>query len=166
MSTITLKGNPVQTSGTLPKPGSSAPNFRLVKTDMTEVTLADFKGKRIVLNISPSIDTGVCAASVRKFNEEAHNLKNTVVLYVSRDLPYAHKRFCSAEGLEEVIPVSAFRSPDFGKMYGVTMDSGAMAGLFSRAVVVLDEAGRVIYTEQVPEITQEPDYDRALEALK
>ena len=165
MATITFKGNPVNTIGNLPERGSKCPDFNLVKADLSEVSLKDFIGKQIVLNIFPSIDTGVCAMSVRQFNAKAQSFKNTVVLCISMDLPFAHKRFCGAEGLNDVVTLSAFRSPGFGKNYGVTMINGPMAGLFSRAVIVLDEAGKVIYTEQVPEITQEPDYDKAIFAL-
>ena len=166
MATITLKGSPVNTIGNLPAIGSVAPDFKLVKADLSEVSLKDFLGKQIVLNIFPSIDTGICAMSVRQFNAKAQSFKNTVVLCISMDLPFAHKRFCGAEGLNDVITLSAFRSPGFGKDYGVTLISGPMAGLLSRAVIVLDESGKVIYTEQVPEIAQEPDYAKAMAALE
>jgi len=165
MANITLKGNPVHTFGTLPAKGTLAPDFKLTKTDLSETSIADYKGKRIVLNIFPSIDTSTCASSVRQFNSKAQSMKNTVVLCVSMDLPFAHNRFCGAEGLKEVIPVSVFRSPEFGINYGVTITNGALTGLLSRAVVVIDENNKVIYTEQVPEITQEPDYDKALAVL-
>jgi len=165
MAQITLKGNPINTAGDLPAVGIAAPPFTLVKTDLSETGLADFTGKRIILNISPSVDTSVCAASVRRFNIEAANLPDTVVLYISADLPFAHKRFCETEGIENVIPLSVFRSPEFGKDYGVTMLDGPMRGLPSRALVVIDAEGKVIYTEQVPEITQEPDYEAALKAM-
>ena len=165
MATITFKGNPVHTSGDLPKTGTKAPDFRITKTDLSETSLSDYKGKRIVLNIFPSIDTGVCAASVRQFNAKAQEMKNTAVLCVSMDLPFAHSRFCGAEGLTNVVSASVFRSPGFGKEYGVMMTDGPLAGLLSRAVVVIDENRNVIYTEQVPEIAQEPDYNKALAAL-
>lgn len=165
MATITLKGNPIHTAGDLPEIGSKAPDFLLTKTDLADVSLKDFAGKRIVLNIFPSIDTGVCAASVRKFNAEAGKLENTVVLCASLDLPFAHNRFCSAEGLENVISVSELRKRAFGEDYGVRIIDGPLAGLLSRAVVIIDDKGKVIYTEQVPEIAQEPDYEAALKAL-
>jgi thiol peroxidase len=165
MAIITLKGNPIHTCGELPKVGSKAPDFVLTKTDLTDVSLKDFAGKRIVLNIFLSIDTSVCATSVRKFNAEAGNLKNTVVLCVSLDLPFAHGRFCGAEGLNNVIAVSELRNRAFGEAYGVRIIDGSHAGLLSRAVVIIDENGKVIYTEQVPEIAQEPNYAAALKAL-
>ncbi len=165
MAQIMFKGNPIHTSGELPAQGSAAPDFTLVKQDLSETVLSDYKGKRLVLNIFPSIDTGVCAISVRKFNEKAAALKNTVVLCVSLDLPFAQSRFCGAEGIKNVVTASAFRSA-FGDHYGVTIADGPLAGLLSRAVVVINETGKVIYTEQVPEIAQEPNYDSALAALK
>jgi thioredoxin-dependent peroxiredoxin len=165
MAQVTFKGSPVQTAGELPTIGNAAPDFKLVKRDLSETALADYKGKKLVLNIFPSIDTGVCAASVRVFNSQATKLENTAVLCVSVDLPFAHDRFCGAEGIQNAETASAFRS-DFGTDYGVTVADGPLAGLFSRAVVVIDEAGKVIYTEQVPEIAQEPDYDAALATLE
>lgn len=165
MATITLKGNPWNTLGELPKTGTKAPNFKLTKNDLANVTLEDFKGKKVVLNIFPSIDTPVCATSVKKFNERAGTLKNTVVLCVSQDLPFAHKRFCSAEGIEKVITVSAFRDPHFGKNYGVAITDGPLAGLFARAIAVIDETGKIAYTELVPEIAQEPNYEACLKQL-
>ncbi|KPJ99749.1 MAG: thiol peroxidase [Desulfobacterales bacterium SG8_35] len=165
MAKITLQGNPVQTIGNLPAVGMEAPSFTLVKTDLSEAGLKDFAGKNIILNIFPSLDTSVCAASVRRFNKEASASPDTVVLCISADLPFAHKRFCEAEGLNEVIPLSVFRSPEFGRSYGVTFKNGPLAGLLSRAVVIIDKSGTVAYAEQVPEITQEPDYDAALLAL-
>ena len=165
MASITLKGNPVNTAGELPAVGSSAPAFSGVKTDLSECTLTDLSGQKVVLNVFPSIDTGVCAASTRHFNEAAGSLENTVVVCVSIDLPFALGRFCGAEGLENVVPVSVFRNPEFGSGYGVTITDGPLAGLLSRAVIVIDETGQVVYTEQVPEITQEPNYEAALEAL-
>ena len=166
MATITFKGNPTETSGALPDIQTKAPAFTLAKTDLSDVSLKDFTGKKLVLNIFPSIDTPVCAASTRRFNEEAGNLDNTVVLCISADLPFAHNRFCEAEGLKDVIPLSVFRSPAFGKDYGVTITGGPLSGLLSRAIVIIDTGGKVIYTEQVPEIAEEPDYDSALQALK
>ena len=165
MSQITLKGNPIHTCGTLPAVGSQAADFVLTKTDFADVSLQNFAGKKIVLNIFPSIDTPVCATSVRRFNTEAVKLKNTVVLCVSVDLPFAHNRFCGAEGLQNVIPVSELRKRKFGEDYGVRIVDGPLAGLFSRAVVIIDEKGKVIYTEQVPEIAQEPNYEAALKIL-
>lgn len=164
MAQVTFKGSPIKTAGELPEKGSAAPDFTLVKQDLSETSLADYKGKRLVLNIFPSIDTGVCATSVRTFNEKAAALKNTVVLCVSMDLPFAQARFCGAEGIKNVATASAFRSA-FGEHYGVTLIGGPLVGLFARAVVVTDEAGKVIYTELVPEIAQEPDYDQALAIL-
>lgn len=164
MATITLQGNPIETIGSLPAVGSAAPAFSLVKTDLSEAGLGDFTGKTVILNIFPSIDTGICAASTRRFNEVASANENVAVLCVSADLPFAHSRFCGAEGLENVVSLSTFRSADFGKDYGVTITSGPLAGLMSRAVVMIKD-GKVTYTEQVPEIAQEPNYDAALAAL-
>ncbi|MBB5020722.1 thiol peroxidase [Desulfurispira natronophila] len=166
MAQITLKGNPITTVGDLPQVGSAASDFSLTKNDLSDVSLKDFSGKRLVLNIFPSVDTGVCAASVRRFNQEAAGLENTVVLCISRDLPFALARFCGAEGLENVITLSEMRKLEFGDDYKVRMSSGPLAGLLSRAVVIIDEQGKIIYTEQVPEITEEPDYSAALDALK
>ncbi len=166
MARITFKGNPISTVGALPAVGSNAPDFKLTKTDLSDVSLKDFAGKKVILNIFPSIDTGVCATSVRKFNQEAANLPNTVVVGVSKDLPFAHKRFCGAEGITGVVTTSDLREGSFGKSYGVTMTEGPLAGLLSRSIVVLDEKGTVKYTEQVPEITQEPDYAKAMAAVK
>jgi thioredoxin-dependent peroxiredoxin len=165
MAQITLKGNPVETSGTIPDTGSEAPFFCLVKTDLSEAGPADFAGKRMVLNIFPSLDTAVCAASVRRFNQDASSLFNTVVLCISADLPFAHNRFCETEGLKNVVPLSVFRSPEFGRDYGVTITSGPLRGLLSRAVVIVNSDGIVIYSEQVPEIVDEPDYAAALKVL-
>jgi thioredoxin-dependent peroxiredoxin len=165
MATITLGGNPINTTGELPAKGMQAPNFTLVKTDLSTATLADFAGSKLVLNIFPSIDTGVCATSVRTFNQKASELKNTKVLCISRDLPFAQKRFCGAEGLENVENLSDFKDGSFGAAYGLTITDGPLAGLHSRAVIVLDENGKVTYAEQVPEIAQEPNYDLALAAL-
>ncbi len=165
MTQITLKDNPINTIGSLPAVGSQAPDFLLTKTDLSDITSADLRGKRVILNIFPSIDTDVCAASVRFFNAKANTLDNTTVLCVSDDLPFAQKRFCGAEGLTNVISASEMRNRDFGDNYGVRIIDGPLAGVLSRAVVILDETGKVIYTEQVPEITQEPDYDAALAVL-
>jgi len=165
MAIITLKGEPIETVGELPEVKTAAPDFNLTKTDLSDVSLGSFKGKRIILNIFPSIDTDVCAASARRFNEEVNRLDNTVVFCISADLPFAHKRFCEAEGLENIIPLSAFRSGGFGIDYGVTITSGPLNGLLSRAIVIIDQQGEVTYTEQVPEIAQEPDYDAALKAV-
>lgn len=164
MASITFQNDPVETIGQLPAVGQKAPAFDLVGAQLQPVTSADLAGNRVVLNIFPSIDTGVCALSVRRFNELAAGLENTVVVCVSRDLPFAQARFCGAEGIENVTVGSAFRS-SFGEDYGVTMTSGPLQGLLSRAVVVLDENGTVTYTEQVPEIGQEPDYEAAQKAL-
>jgi thiol peroxidase len=164
MASITLKGNPIHTSGHLPQKGSAAPYLSLVKSNLSEATLENYGGKRKVLNIFPSIDTGVCAASVRRFNKEASSLNNTVVLCISADLPFAHQRFCSAEGLDKVETLSCFRT-SFAQDYGVKIVDGPLAGLCSRAIVVLDEKNVVVYTEQVPEIAQEPDYGKVLAAL-
>lgn len=164
MSTVTLKGNPFNTVGALPSVGESAADFRLVKTDLSETTLADYKGSRLVLNIFPSVDTPTCAMSVRKFNEQVSKLENTKVLCVSADLPFAAARFCGAEGIENVATGSSFRS-NFGTDYGVEFIDGPLTGLLSRSVVVLDENGKVIYTEQVTETADEPDYDAAIAAL-
>lgn len=164
MATTNLKGNPVQLAGDLPAAGSAAPQFSLVKGDLSEVNLGTYAGKK-VLNIFPSIDTPVCATSVRVFNQRAASKPGVTVLNVSADLPFAHKRFCAAEGLKGVETLSTFRSPSFGKDYGVLMTSGPFAGLLARAVVVLDENNRVIHSELVPEIAQEPNYDAALAAL-
>jgi thioredoxin-dependent peroxiredoxin len=165
MATITLGGNPIHTNGELPKTGSKAPEFQLVKTDLSTTTLADYAGSKLVLNIFPSVDTGTCAASVRHFNQSASALENTKVLCISRDLPFAQKRFCGAEGLENVENLSDFKSGSFGKDYGLEMTDGALAGLHSRVVLVINENGVVIYAEQVPEIADEPNYDAALAAL-
>lgn len=166
MTTITFKGNPIKTVGELPKKDSQALVFTLTKTDLSDVSLTDFSGKIIVLNIFPSLDTATCAASVRKFNAEAAKFNHAVILCVSMDLPFAQQRFCGAEGLDKVIPVSAFRHPEFGERYGVKIAEGVLAGLLSRAIVIIDTHGKVIYTEQVSEITHEPNYDAALAVLK
>ncbi|MCM5663610.1 thiol peroxidase [Galbibacter mesophilus] len=165
MATVTLKGNTIHTSGELPAKGNKAPAFTLIKTDLSNASLEDFKGSKLVLNIFPSIDTGTCAASVREFNKKATSLDNTKVLCISRDLPFALARFCGAEGLENVISLSDFRNHSFGKEYGLEFTDGPLEGLLSRVVIVLDEDGKVIHTEQVSEIVDEPNYEAALEAL-
>ncbi|CAA9383729.1 thiol peroxidase [uncultured Nocardioides sp.] len=164
MATTALKGSPVHTVGDLPAVGTTAPSWTLVGTDLAEVTSSSTEGKRVVLNIFPSVGTGVCAASVRRFNELAAGLDNATVVCVSKDLPFALTAFCGAEGIEGVTTLSAFRST-FGEDYGVTLTGGAFEGLLGRAVVVLDESGTVTYTELVPEISTEPDYDAAIAAL-
>ena len=166
MAKITFKGNEVNTCGNLPVIGTIAKDFCLTGTDLIDVSLKHYDGKRIVMNIFPSIDTGVCSASVRRFNAEIEKMKNTVVLCISMDLPFAHSRFCGAEGLTNVISLSEMRARGFGEYYGVRMLDGPFAGLFSRAVVVLDENKKVIYTEQVPEIGQEPQYQPVVDLLK
>lgn len=166
MAEIKLKGNVIHTAGNLPAVGSKAPDFTVAKSDLSNVSLKDFAGKKVVLNIFPSIDTGVCAMSVRKFNADAAGLPNTVVLGISKDLPFALKRFCGAEGIENVVTTSVFRDDSFPKAYGVTIVDGGMAGLLSRSVVVIDENGVVKHTEQVDETTSEPDYEAALAAAK
>ena len=165
MAKVKFSGETVETIGKLPEVSSKAPDFCLTKGDLSDAKLSDYKGKRVVLNIFPSIDTGVCAQSVRTFNKKASTLDNTVVLCISADLPFAQGRFCGAEGLENVVTLSTFKSPDFGKDYGCLLVSGALKGLMSRCVVVLDEEGKVLYTEQVEEITHEPNYDQAIAAL-
>lgn len=165
MAKISLQGNAIHTSGKLPENGEAAKNFTLVAEDLSEKSLADYKGKKVVLNIFPSVDTGVCAASARKFNQEATRLENTIVINISKDLPFAMKRFCAAEGLENVVNLSDFRGK-FGEDYGVIIEDSVFKGLLSRAVVVLDENGIVKYTEQVPEIAQEPNYEAALAVVK
>ncbi|MEZ7898070.1 MAG: thiol peroxidase [Flaviflexus sp.] len=161
---ITYRGAPVTTVGQLPEVGAKIPDFTLVGSDLEDIHLSDFEGRRVVLNIFPSIDTGVCAKAAREFNKIAEELPNTTVLCVSRDLPFALNRFCAAEGIDNVVTASAFRS-SFGEDYGVTMENGPIASLLSRSVVVVDTDGTVLYTEQVPEIGQEPDYDGARNAI-
>ena len=165
MATITLKGNPIQTVGSLPEIGQKAPDFTLAAVDLSRKTLSDFAGKNIILNIFPSVDTGTCATSVRNFNKEAANLENTVVLCISRDLPFAQARFCGAEGIENVVMLSDFATGEFGKNYGLEVANSPMAGLHSRCIVVIDTDGTVTYTEQVAEVVDEPNYESALKAL-
>jgi thiol peroxidase len=165
MASITLGGNPIHTSGELPKVGTKLADFKLVKNDLSIASLGDFAGSKLVLNIFPSIDTGTCATSVRTFNATAAQLENTKVLCISRDLPFAQKRFCGAEGLENVVNLSDFQEGSFGKANGLEIVDGPLAGLHSRAIIVLDENGIVSYTEQVPEIANEPNYEAALASL-
>lgn len=164
MAKVTLQGNPIETVGNLPAVGSTAPQFELVKPDLSTVTLSNLTGSRLILNIFPSVDTGTCAASVREFNKKAADLANTKVLCVSADLPFAHARFCGAEGIDNVLSGSSFRST-FGEDYGVAFKTGPLTGLLSRAVVVIDAEGKVVYTQQVAETADEPDYGSALAAL-
>jgi len=165
MANITLKGNKFTTVGELPAKGSQAKDFTLVANDLSEKSLADFKGSRVVMNIFPSIDTGTCAASVRYFNKAASELKNTKVLCISRDLPFAQARFCGAEGLDNVITLSDYKRGTFGQDYGLEIADGPLAQLHSRSVVILDENGKVVYTQQVPEIVDEPNYEEVMKAL-
>ena len=166
MSIVTLGGNPAHTSGELPAVGTTAPSFSLVKGDLSLLANADLAGKKVVLNIFPSVDTPTCATSVRKFNAAASTLENTVVVCVSADLPFAQGRFCGSEGLTNVVTASSFRSPAFGVDYGVTLTDTVLQGLLARSVVVIDADGNVVHTELVSEIANEPNYDAALEALK
>ena len=165
MATVTLKGNNINTLGTLPQKGNKAPEFNLTKNDLSGVTLSDYAGSRVVLNIFPSVDTGTCAQSVRQFNTEAAELDNTIVLCVSKDLPFAQARFCGAEGIENVEMLSDFKDGNFGKSYNLEFTDGPLAPLHSRAVVVVDQEGTVLYSEQVPEIVDEPNYKAALKSL-
>ena len=165
MAEITLEGNPIHTNGDLPAVGSSAPAFTLVASDLSDVSLDNYAGKKKLLNIVPSLDTGVCAASTKKFNEAFKSRSDAVALIISADLPFAQGRFCSAEGLENVVTLAMMRNRNFAKDYGVLINDGPLAGLTGRAVVVLDADNKVVYTELVPEIVQEPDYDSALAAL-
>ncbi len=166
MARITLKGNEIHTNGSLPAVGVEAPNFKGVKSDLSEISLNDLRGKRVVLNVFPSLDTAVCAASVRRFNKEAASLPNTIVLAISKDLPFAQSRFCTTEGIDKVIPVSAFRCTCFEDNYGMLITDGPLKGLLARGVIVINELGKVVYEELVPEITTEPNYEAALIVLK
>lgn len=166
MANVTFKGNPVQTAGNLPAKGSAAPDFKLVAGDLSEKSLADFAGKKKILNIVHSLDTGTCAISARKFNAAVGDLKNVALLNISADLPFAQKRFCDSEKLTHITNLSTFRSHDFGKAYGCLAVAGILTGLNARAVVVLDENNKVVHTEQVAETTGEPNYDAALAAVK
>ena len=165
MASITLQGNEIHTHGELPAIGSAAPDFRLVDAELNDRSLADYAGKKILMNIVPSLDTPVCATSTRKFNQAAAGRDDVVMLVISADLPFAMSRFCGAEGVDNVIPLSMMRSRNFAKDYGVLIEDGPLAGITARAIVVVDAAGKVAYTELVPEIAQEPDYDKALAAL-
>lgn len=164
MAHVKFNGNETEIAGNLPEVGQKLPEFTLVGTDLSEVTNKDFEGKRLVISLFPSVDTGVCAAQLRSFNEKAAGLDNTVVLSVSRDLPFAQERFCAAEGIENVVSASDFRS-DFGEKVGITLQGSPLKGLLARSVVVTDEEHKVIYTELVDEVTTEPNYDAAIEAL-
>ena len=166
MATVTLKGNPIHTNGDLPQKGSQAPDFKLTGNDLKDLGLADYNGKKKILNIVPSLDTPTCATSTRKFNETGGKLPNTVVLVISADLPFAMKRFCTTEGLQNVVSLSMMRGKSFAKTYGVLLVDGPLAGVTARAVVVVDENDNVVHTELVPEIGQEPNYDAALAAAK
>ena len=166
MATVTLRGNPLNVAGTFPQKGATAPEFKLVGKDLKDVSLSDFAGKRKILNIVPSLDTAVCATSARKFNEKAAALTNTVVATISADLPFAMGRFCTTEGIQNVVPLSVMRGREFLKNYGVELTSGPLAGVAARAVVVLDENNTVLHSELVSEIRNEPNYDAALAALK
>ena len=165
MATVTLKGSPIHTNGNLPKVGGPAPDFKLVNKDLNDVSLGNFKGKKKLLNIVPSLDTSVCATSTRKFNNYAKGRQDVVIMSVSADLPFAQSRFCQAEHIDNVLTLSMMRSRDFAVDYGVLIQDGPLAGISARAVVVLDERDRVLYAELVPEIAQEPNYDKALAAL-
>lgn len=165
MSQITINDKKINTYGSLPETGEKAPHFELVRSDLSTATLKDFRGKRVIMNIFPSVDTNVCATSVKNFNERASKLNNTEILCISRDLPFAQKRFVDDEGLKNITNLSDFRQGDFGKDYGVEMMDGPMAGLLSRVVIVLDEDGKVIHNQQVPDIGEEPDYLAALKSL-
>ena len=166
MANVTLQGNPIQTQGTLPAVGSKAPNFRLATSALSDVTLDDYQGSKIILNVFHSVDTGTCAQSVRQFNKEVTQLENTKVLCISKDLPFAQARFCGAEGLNNVINLSDYKTGEFGKDYGLTFIDGPLEALHSRCVIVIDEDGIIKYTEQVSEIVDEPNYKSALEALQ
>lgn len=165
MAEVAFKGIKVHTNGTLPVIGTLAPDFKGVKGDLSEVFLSSLKGKRVILNVFPSLDTAVCAASVRRFNKDAASLQNTVILAISKDLPFAQGRFCTTEGIDKVVAVSAFRNTSFEDNYGMLLTDGPLQGLLTRGVIVVDEAGKIIYTELVPEITEEPNYEAALASL-
>lgn len=166
MAQVTLKGNPVQTIGELPPAGYAAPDFKLTRSDLSDMSLRDVAGKRVILNVFLSLDTSTCAATVRRFNTEISRIDNAVALCISRDLPFAQARFCETEGLKDVIPLSEMRDREFGDKYGLAMIDGPLAGLLARAVIILDESGKVIYTQLAPEVSEEPDYEKALDALK
>lgn len=166
MATITLKGNPMQTSGDLPEVGKAAPDFTVTKTDLSDLRLKDLRGKRVILNVFPSLDTPVCSKTVRTFNEQASQLNNTSILCISADLPFAQKRFCTTENLNGVIPVSVFRNPSFAEQYGLAIISGPLLGLLARAVIVVDEKGKITYTELINEVSHEPNYQAAIQVLQ
>ncbi|KGN77040.1 peroxidase [Porphyromonadaceae bacterium COT-184 OH4590] len=166
MAKTHFKGTEIHTNGDLPSVGSVAPDFILIKNDLSNLKLSDLKGKRVVLNIFPSVDTGVCAASVRRFNKDAANLNNSVILCISKDLPFAQGRFCGAEGIDNVIMLSDFQNNDFVNAYGILLTDGPLKGLHARSVVVIDENGKVTYNQLVNDIVEEPDYEAALKALK
>ena len=165
MATLTLKGEPANSSGTLPSVGSVAPDFKLVRSDLSYLKLSDLRGRKVILSIFPSQETGTCSASIRRFNQIAAGRKNVTVLGISKDLPFAHKRFCESEGIANVITLSGYRDQDFGKAYGVDVLMGNFAGLYARSVIIVDENGRVAYTQQVTEMSKEPDYEEVLAAL-
>ncbi len=165
MAKLTLKGAPATTSGNLPKVGSQAPDFKLVKSDLSYVKLSDLKGKKLVLSIFPSQETGTCSASIRRFNQIAAGKNDVMVLGISKDLPFAHKRFCEAEGITNVITLSGYRDQEFGKLYGIDVLDGMFGGLYARCVIIIDEKGKIVYTQQVTEMANEPDYDEVLAAL-
>ncbi len=166
MAKISLDGKPCETTGELPKLGTEAPDFSVTKTDLKDVKLSEFKGKKVLLSIFPSIQTGVCSSSARKFNQQLDQLKNVVPICISKDLPFSHHRFCEAEGILHLVMTSQYRNSSFSDNYKVEITSGAFKGLFSRAVIIIDEHGKVIYTEQVPEIGDEPDYEKVFDALR
>lgn len=166
MSALKFKGNPINTTGEMPQNGQKAPNFELVKNDLSRVNLSDYLGKNVILNIFPSIDTGVCATSVRKFNQDAANLPNTTVVCISKDLPFAHSRFCGAEGIQNLDMLSSFDDDDFERNYKLTMADGPLKGLFARSIVVVDPNGTVVHTELVDDIVHEPNYEAAIAAIK
>lgn len=165
MAKITLKGNPVNTSGNLPQKGTIAPDFSLVRSDLTSLALSELRGRKVILSISPSLDTSVCATSARKFNRMAADKPNVVVLAITKDLPFASARFCTTEGITNVITLSGFRNKDFGRAYGIDILDGTFEGLYARSIVVIDQEGKIVHTQLVPEISSEADYDAALAAL-
>jgi thioredoxin-dependent peroxiredoxin len=165
MAKLTLKGEPVNSSGNLPAIGSKAPDFKLVKSDLSYLKLSDLRGKKVILSIFPSQETSTCSASIRRFNQLAAGKKNVMVLGISKDLPFAHKRFCESEGIANVVTLSGYRDQEFGKLYGVDVLNGVFGGLYARSVIIIDENGKVVYTQQVSEMANEPDYEDVLAAL-
>lgn len=165
MANFTLQGVPTHLSGQLPKPGSKAPDFNLVKSDLSNLKLSDLKGKKVILSIFPSQETGTCSAQLRRFNKIATGKKDVIVLGISKDLPFAHKRFCASEGITNVVTLSGYRDQEFGKSYGIDVLDGAFGGLYARTVIIIDETGKIVYTQQVTEMANEPDYDEVLAAL-